>query len=311
MVAVALANREVPASPEGVAMRRFFEVMPALALLGSAAFAGPHAGGTLVAHDTGLAYTSDRREYPSPPPSGQPGSVDNRIELGPTRVWKVYAAFPDPLSPRLRALAMGAAFPPTVVVLAGGVPTPSLDFEMLQGGWPGVSGSGVSIVFGLTKTESITECYWLGGYGYGHGGQWRLAPHPTGRAVFVDDSVPPHEDRIAGLSSIGFGQPGETRYPSVPVPGACCFRSCGCRVLLAYECEDQGGTVVGGPCEPNPCPPTQPGACCVGERCALLDECSCLASAGTYVGGDRACTPNPCLVAIEETTWGRIKAIYR
>jgi hypothetical protein len=294
-------------------MKRLLTILAVLALVGSPAFAGPNAGGTLIAHDTGLAYTTDSSEYPSPAPSCDPLTVDNQIGLDVNTVWKAYAAFPLSGSPRLKALPMGATFPGTVVVLTGGLPNPALDFEITQGGWPQTSGGGVGISFGNTQTAYVSECYWFAGYGYGAGGQWSIAPHPSQGMVFVDDSAPPQEDAIVALSSLGFGQAGDTHCPSVPTEVACCFADGSCQLLLPDACVAAGGTVNGAAsCDPNPCPPPPPeGACCVGEVCSILREADCLAQGGTWLGPGVTCDPNPCVIPVEETSWGHIKANYR
>ena len=103
----------------------------AVVLLAGRAIAGPNAGGTLLAHDTGIAYTSESSVYPSPPPSCDPLTVDSNIapEFSSSGwVWKVYAAFPAGSAPRLKALVLGSSFGADVSVLAGGLADPH-DFE--------------------------------------------------------------------------------------------------------------------------------------------------------------------------------------
>lgn len=39
------------------------------------------------------------------------------------------------------------------------------------------------------------------------------------------------------------------------VPEACCFADGSCQLLLEADCVAAGGTFLGGPCDPNPCPP--------------------------------------------------------
>jgi hypothetical protein len=79
-------------------------------------------------------------------------------------------------------------------------------------------------------------------------------------------------DEIRCLDSYaGFGGANGQNCPLVPEEGACCFDSY-CFIMLEEDCWAQGGIWVGGPCDPNPC-----------------------------AGGS----------PVQETTWGKIKRIYR
>lgn len=237
--------------------------------------AGPNFGGVLIVHDTGLTSTG----WDQPPPSGDPPATceetDNEIPcgLGICRAFRVYAAFPDWSSPRLKALAFGSAVSSSayVYVLYWGLPDPAHDFEITQGGWPYANGGGVGIAFGTVKTALINEVYWLGGYGYCDG-IWSTAPHPVQESVFADDAVPPQVDPICGFSSIGFGIPGTTHCFGPPV-GACCLPDGFCEVMLAVPCADAGGT---------------------------------------WLGPGTGCDPSPCEpVPVESTSWGQVKDRYR
>ena len=57
----------------------------------------------------------------------------------------------------------------------------------------------------------------------------------------------------------------------------------------------------------------QDGACCYPDgTCLLVPEGQCLEEQGLWLGEDVPCDPNPCPpVPVEETNWGRIKAVYR
>jgi hypothetical protein len=263
-----------------------------------AARGGPNQGGTLVVHDTNLTYCDDLGEFPSPAPTC--AGVDNQLPTGQPPpgsmgwIWKVYAAFPELSAPRLKALPMGATFPADVIVLGGGLPDPSLDFEITQGGWPAVSGGGAGISFGVTQTDPVVECYWFAGYSYDSPTAWSLALHPTQEMFFVDDSSPPLEDPIAALGSIGFGQPGDTPCPQAQETGACCVGDSECRILTPEECAQLCGVYLGPDydCEPNPC--SMPwGACCfVDGTCEMMSLMPCEVAGGVFVGG--CCDPNPC-----------------
>ena len=262
------------------------------------ALAGPNFGGTLVVHDTGLAYTSDVAIYPTLAPDSC-AVVDAEAPVGfPADgqgwVWKAYAAFPSGSAPRLKALAFGATWSGAEIrVLSGGVPNPSQDFEIPQVGWPEQPGGVVGVSFLVTKTALISEVYWFAGYAYGPA-IWSLAPHPVQVSEFVDDGFPPQEDMIAGFSTLGFGQPGNPVCPGIP--GACCFESGDCQVLGQEACLAAGG-IEWGPlvdCDPYPCT-LVPGACCFATgECQLLNGFECLAAGGVFQGQATACVPNPC-----------------
>ncbi len=239
--------------------------------------AGPNFGGVLIVHDTGYNFTSWNQ---LPPPPGDPPATceetDNEMPcpLGSYeyRAFRVYAAFPDASSPRLKALTFGSAVSGSAYVLYWGLPDPAHDFEIAQGGWPYANGGGVGISFGTVKTALISEVYWLGGYSYECDGIWSTAPHPVQESVFVDDAVPPQVDPILAFSSIGFGLPGTTHCFGPPV-GACCLPDGLCQVMLAASCAEAGGT---------------------------------------WLGPGTGCDPNPCEpVPTEATSWGRVKDRYR
>ena len=54
--------------------------------------AGPNEGGTLVVHDTGLAYSGDPGPYPTAAPAC--AEIDAEGPANAPFLWKVYAAFP-------------------------------------------------------------------------------------------------------------------------------------------------------------------------------------------------------------------------
>ncbi len=259
------------------------------------AWAGPNAGGTLVVHDPGVEYTSGTLAYPTP--VTECTQIDNQLPVGIPAggegwVWKVYAAFDPATEPRLKGVRFGATFTPEVVILAGGVPDPSV-YEVSINGWPSVSGGGAELSFLETQTSPVVECYWLGGYCASETGTWTTAPHPVVPAVFLDDSSVPAEDPILAFGSVGFGQPGFTICPPADEPGACCFLSGVCLQLSAADCATQEGTFhsIGVPCTPDLCPALL-GACCHGdESCSLTFEEDCEL---TWLGGGTSCEPWPC-----------------
>jgi len=301
-------------------MKKFLMALAVLGLLSAPAFAGPNANGTLILHDTGLLYTSDITTYPSPAPVGDcPEAFDAELPVGAPAeqegwLWKAYAVFPPSAAPRLKALAMSETFDANVYVNGGGLIDPALDFEVPNLGWPTADGGEAGISFGTLKTDIINEVYWFGGYAYGAPGTFAVGPHsnPLNR-FFVDDSVPPLEDAIAGYSSIGFGMAGEIVCPPAgPVEGACCFPDGHCEMLEAGACVEAGGTFFGGDCQTTECPLPPTGACCIGQDCFIYTAAECIALGGEYKGDGVGCDPNPCIIVpVEDTTWGQIKSNYR
>lgn len=105
--------------------------------------------------------------------------------------------------------------------------------------------------------------------------------------------------------------------PCPQYPGACCFEDGLCEFQMEIDCEDISGTWMGAHvlCNPSPCTPR--GACCYDEQeenCIVLIELWCQEQHDdTYIwieGED--CDPHPCpwLPAVEQTTWGMIRATY-
>ncbi|MFN8179052.1 MAG: hypothetical protein U0167_14065 [bacterium] len=54
------------------------------------------------------------------------------------------------------------------------------------------------------------------------------------------------------------------------------------------------------------------GACCFANFCLEGTETACRGAGGHYLGDGTTCDPDPCgPTAVEATTWGRLKAVYR
>jgi hypothetical protein len=144
--------------------------------------------------------------------------------------------------------------------------------EITYPGWP-EPGMGTAVTWAPNCFTGtyMVAVYYLGVYAYA-AGTIPFGPHPTqGAAVSSCENI---ADDVACLDSYaGFGGATGSNCTLGPPPqeGACCFDGT-CVMLLEEDCIAQGGQWVGGPCDPNPCqPPT----------------------------------------AVEETTWGAIKNIYR
>lgn len=283
-------------------MKKVLLVLAALAFVAGTASAGPNADGTLIVHDPGIEFTFDIVDYCGMNPLDHCLNADVRIDGGLPWAWKVYAAFPDAASPRLKAVTFGIDYNVSGYLYLSGQGMCG-DFEVVTSGWP-APGEGTGMTFNETQLGNPIEIYWFGGYVYGGAvDQFALIPHPTQGANFADDSVPAVQDPIADLGILGFGQDGYLPCP-VEEEGACCLEDGSCIITLASQCP---GLFLGGVCDPNPCP--EPGACCFDEVCVLLPEWACELEGGLWVGGP--CDPNPCVIPVEESTWGQIKANYR
>jgi hypothetical protein len=193
----------------------------------SAAVAGPNAGGVLVVHDTGVAWSAGMALPPVTPPPASCSEVDNNAPLTPI-VWKVYAVFPQASSPRLASMCWGVGInkPGTsdVSILGWGLANTG-DYEVTDGVlWPNGGGEGTAFTAG-TRTATINEVYWFGGCGYaGSGGElptFCTMRWEAGSAIFVDDAPIAQWDPIAGFGCMGFGHAGYTPCPPGPaVPTA-------------------------------------------------------------------------------------------
>ena len=59
--------------------------------------------------------------------------------------------------------------------------------------------------------------------------------------------------------------------------------------------------------------PPEPGACCfAGGSCGVMALQDCERAHGSYRGDGVICVPSPCIpIPVDETTWGRVKSIFR
>jgi hypothetical protein len=104
--------------------------------------------------------------------------------------------------------------------------------------------------------------------------------------------------------------------PCTQPPVGCCFEDGYCEYVNAGDCVAMGGTPLefGTTCDPNPCPQPPPdGACCFPDgSCQVLSDERCTAAGGAMWIEGANCDPNPCPpVPVHNSTWGRIKSLYR
>jgi len=308
-------------------MKKFLMALVVLAIASAPALAGPNAGGILMVHNTGMAWSGDGLPT-TPVPTCEGANLEVPWSaadpaLSENVIWKVYAAFPEGSSPRVKTCGWGIGYPS---IGGGGITVEHNDaqnaavFYITSAGWPG-SGTQVGMSFtDGARTDRVNELWWFSGYAYaggaGEGQLFAVIPNSApGNRIFGDDAFPTNEDPIAGYGSLGFGTLGEVLCPPpLPVPGACCFPNGDCVMLLAVDCvAAPGGSFVGGDCVVGLCPIAYTGACCVNYVCSIVSPENCAAAAGTYYGNDSLCDPTPCPIPVptEAKSWGQIKNNYR
>ncbi len=86
---------------------------------------------------------------------------------------------------------------------------------------------------------------------------------------------------------------GQGGTPPPPGTGACCLPDDTCEVVTPGQCLLDGGTFIGGSCEPNPCV-DETGACCTDGVCSILSESDCTDGGGNYLGDGTTCEGVDC-----------------
>jgi len=222
-------------------MKKALLAVAALSCMGSAALAGPNAGGTLIAAlSVGTVYTTDNTGYCGSSTTTVCDGAVVQLDGELPGVINVIAAFPGPS--RLAGLTFGVSYTAGVLIIEGGH---CGDFELPDGTWP-ASGTGTAVTWGSAQTDQLVEVYWFAAYTYGTPESLGLIAHPGQGGNFADDDVPSNIDPITGYGVFGFNMPGQVACPDGgPGPGACCFADGSCSVLLQTECEAGGGTFQG------------------------------------------------------------------
>jgi hypothetical protein len=276
-------------------MKKFLMALAVLCL-GSAAFAGFNAGGTLVAHDIGVAIaTTDGSSYCTQgialqSCAGADAEIDGTV-ASTAAYFRLYAAFPPASTPRMMGITFGIANA-APVILAGGT---CGDFELPDTGWPkGPNGSpsvpwplGNSVTWNTVQLTTLTPVYWFEAYAYP--GLIEFGPNPTQGGTIGDDAVPAVLDDIYAYSKMGFDVPGVVACPFVPpTPGACCLTDGTCTFILQADCH--GAWHAGFDCTTYACPlPT--GSCCMHDGSCTVGLASACTGTWTMFG---TCTPNLC-----------------
>lgn len=275
--------------------------------------AGANEGGMLILHanpslvfTTGFDYTGYSELYNCEDAVTRIDNIDGEVlEI----VYFVIAAFDGFAWPRIRAVSFGIRHSsPLVEPFAWGTRAQGyFDYP----GWP-ADGTGIAIIWGEPLTSQINEVCWFACYSYA-GNVTEIANHPSqGWPAFGDDSVPAVIDPVERLGKLGFGRDGFNPCGGSMVTGACCTPEGRCIVQTRSTCEAFGYTYHGDNtvCWPNPCVPGE-GACCLGIHCRLLKWNECLDAGGVFMGEGVSCIPSPCEFSQVETSWSRLKTIYR
>ncbi len=263
-------------------------------LAGSAAWAGPNEGGTLVLHSNpSLAYCVDTPDYCGQSGLSSCGQAITQVPIATSIVFFALAAFPADSSPRMSGIHFGIEYDASRVTLLAW--RTCADFELASSNWPDPSGHS-AMTWNEPQTAHLTEVYWFAGYSY-DATTLSVAPSTVDGGHFGDDSIPSIIDQIAGYGSLGFDQPGTRACPnSGGGMGACCD-PCNCTILSADECAAQGGIYLGDgtSCDPSPCECPPPlGACCIGCECVVTTEGDCLGQGGVFFGPDSNCSQPIC-----------------
>ncbi len=288
-------------------------ILIALSTVSSPAEAGVNEGGMLILHanpslvfTAGMDYMGYSELYDCENAITRVDGVEGEIE---EIVYFVIAAFDSFTWPRVRATSFGIRHTsPLVEPFAWG--TNAMGYVEYPG-WP-ASETGIAVIWREAQTSQMLEVCWFASYAY-PGNVTEIIEHPSqGWPVVGDDSLPMVTDRVEWLGKLGFGRDGHNPCGGHTVTGACCTPQGRCIVQTRSTCEAFGYVYHGDntACWPNPCVPGE-GACCLGLDCRLLKWDECLDAGGVFMGEGISCIPSPCEFSQIETSWSRLKTIYR
>ena len=254
-----------------------------------------------------LAY-NDTTTYRglSATPSPEEAMVDSE-PFPEAQIAFILVAYPPEATPETNVVSFGIRYGPGIRIVRYGI-TPNA-LQMATRDWP-LSGEGMMLgTLEDPDTSRVAEIGWLAIVAE-KPGLVELVPHPDPRmGARVVSANPPDQWPLAGLGSIGFGEPGRTPVPARPGPvmGAACVQDTLCislsRQEVAHYQELWKGTRdllflgEGVPCRPGtPClPEAARGACCLPDGgCRVLTRRECVLEEGIYVGDEAACDPDPC-----------------
>ncbi len=288
-----------------------------LALVGTASAQESNLdGGSMIAHHPpGLAYTSDAVDwcgnYDSQYPLLAAGDQHNRIDgdIGSGYVWYVIAAFFDDKIWCGTQFGFDAGYNPAMFYIDGYGPCLEGSLELPTAGWPGPHEGTAVVATSTPWVGNFQAVYWFGGYIYGET-LMRIDVDPSVDFIGFGNCEAPSQIWPAIGGGMGILTEGIYVGPIVPEdPAACCFYPGVCLITGHDECGENGGIWHGDEpsCDPNPCLY----ACCLADgTCEVTTESGCQ---GTIMFEFPSCDSDPCVppTAVDETSWGSIKSIYR
>lgn len=197
-------------------------------------------------------------------------------------------------------------------------------FGRIQWGSPGYNACPINpppagaccFVDGSCQVLASEECAALGGSYQGDGSVCQPNPCPQPEACCLPTGA--CEMLLPSLCEQQQGQPQGpgtdcNPNPCIPPFQACCLPDGSCQYILPDECAQQGGDAMGEGtvCEGVQCPgPT--GACCLTDNeCVIASSAECESQGGVYMGDGISCDPNPCQIPTQETSWGRLRSMFR
>jgi hypothetical protein len=241
---------------------------------------------------------------------------NNRIDVSGHLgcVWFVLAAWEEDKEWCGVEFGFGEYDSPVFNFTASGPCFPDTGLEWSTPGWPG---PGEGTVFGTTAAPwagNFLPVYYFSGYAYSYygAGVIPLGANPaTGSAGTTNCTHPEELWEAIELGGLGIDTDGITVCPE-GLRSACCDPvTYECHMLSQVDCEALGGYWAPLPFEcPHACDRV---VCCLYGLCYIMSEPECFNIGGQSIGFWNSCTPNPCggPSPLEETSWGRIKTLYR
>lgn len=181
---------------------------------------------------------------------------------------------------------------------------PESGLALTTPGWPGPNEGISSVTVGRPWGGNYIPVMWFGGYAYGYHGagviELDIDP-PTQFAGFSNCTDPPipfevPPERRGGL---GINMDGIYVEPLAVPLYVCCLPDYSCDIRTYDDCLASGGALHPEltSCDPNPCGPAVPGACCLGPPyaggCEVMVAELCDRIGGHWIA-DETCDPNPC-----------------
>lgn len=185
----------------------------------NAAFAGRHAGGTLILHAEPSIVFTDGESYCGSGNLTACSEAHTSVPADPnqTMIFSCFAAFPAEADPLLVGVTFGIQYAGDGFTLVGSGGCG--DLETPGENWPS-SDSGTAIAWATAQTEHLVEVYWFAGYATASDRPTEvlLRTHPLQGGAFTEDGPAGDVDEIADYGKLGFGMGGFLPCPDGPVP---------------------------------------------------------------------------------------------